>query len=329
MDLANLEVLVSGFFSNGLAPSTQGTYTSAKRSYLSFCLQLNLTPIPVSQRTSCLFAAHLANKGLQSSSISAYLSALRHLQIEAGMVPPARCEWPQLQYVLRGIKRTQSTQPQRLRLPITIDIMGRLQATIFSPQVQWSEYDKIMIWAACCTGFFGFMRSGEYTSTKQGSAVAVTDVALDSHTNPSVVRVFLARAKTDPFGKGVDIFLGRTEAPVCPVIALVHYLASRPARPGPLFTWADGSPLSQPQFVRAIRVVLDSSGMEANKYAGHSFRIGAATTAARAGLPAYLIKTLGRWQSEAYLVYIRTPRDTLAHVARQLCHANRNSTPLH
>ena len=129
--------------------------------------------------------------------------------------------------------------------------------------------------------------------------------------------MFLARAKTDQFGRGVDIFLGRTDAPVCPVTAIPQLLAIRPAGPGPLFTWSYGSPLSQPQFIRAARAVLDASGIEANKYTGHSFRIEAA---ARAGLPAYLIKTLGRWQSEAYLVYIRTPRDTLAHVSRQLCH---------
>ena len=130
--------------------------------------------------------AHLVNKDLQATSISAYLLAFRHLQIEVGMVPPARCEWPQLQYVLRGIKLTQSTQPQgtRQHLPITIDIMGRLQATIFSPQVQWSDYDKTIVWAACCMGFFGFIRSGEFTSTRQGSAITITNVAVESHTEP-------------------------------------------------------------------------------------------------------------------------------------------------
>ncbi len=56
-------------------------------------------------------------------------------------------------------------------------------------------------------------------------------------------------------------------------------------------------------------------------YAGHSFRIGAATTASYYGIPEALIKTMGRWESAAYLLYIRTPREQLCTVARsKLCH---------
>jgi hypothetical protein len=39
-------------------------------------------------------------------------------------------------------------------------------------------------------------------------------------------------------------------------------------------------------------------------YSGHSFRVGAATTAARAGLCQATIKMLGRWESSAYKRFI-------------------------
>ena len=42
--------------------------------------------------------------------------------------------------------------------------------------------------------------------------------------------------------------------------------------------------------------------LEASEFAGHRFRIGAATTAAARGVEDSLIKTLGHWESSAYPV---------------------------
>ena len=55
-----------------------------------------------------------------------------------------------------------------------------------------------------------------------------------------------------------------------------------------------------------------------SRNASHSFRIGAATAAGSAGLPTWLIKTLGRWSSDCYERYIRTPKDVLVSVPCQL-----------
>jgi hypothetical protein len=53
-------------------------------------------------------------------------------------------------------------------------------------------------------------------------------------------------------------------------------------------------------------------------YSGHSFRVGAATTAARAGLCQATIKMLGRWESSAYKRFIRTPTESPAAISRRL-----------
>ena len=54
------------------------------------------------------------------------------------------------------------------------------------------------------------------------------------------------------------------------------------------------------------------------KHSGHSFQIGVATTAALVGIEDSLIKTLGRWESAAYLLNIRVPQDRLTSVSRRL-----------
>ena len=59
-------------------------------------------------------------------------------------------------------------------------------------------------------------------------------------------------------------------------------------------------------------------GINSKDYAGHSFRIGATTTAAERGVEDSLIKMLGWWQSSAYQIYIKTPQEVLAGISRHL-----------
>ena len=52
------------------------------------------------------------------------------------------------------------------------------------------------------------------------------DIALDNNRRPFLVRVTIKQSKTDPFRKGVGIFVGRTESDICPVAALLDYWQS-------------------------------------------------------------------------------------------------------
>ena len=70
-------------------------------------------------------------------------------------------------------------------------------------------------------------------------------------------------------------------------------------RKGPLFNGGRFSPLSFAN-VTTLCQLLHGTNEEPVNYASYSFRIGAATTAAAAGLPPALIKTLGHWKSKAY-----------------------------
>ena len=177
-----------------------------------------------------------------------------------------------------------------------------------------------MLWVACTLGFYGFLRSGEFTviQGRQQHPLTLADVRVDSRSDPNLLEVTLQHSKTDIHGKGCTLYIGRSHTSTCAVLAVLGYLAIRPATPGPLFIHRDGSPLTRAQLVSAIRSTLQISGMDISRYSGHSFRVGAATAAARAGLPDSLIQTLGRWKSSAFLRYIRTPKSTLLGVARSL-----------
>ena len=300
--------------------STQKVYGSGSRRYNNFCDLYSVSyPYPVSENILVRFASYLYTDGMKAGTIKSYLAAVRHAQISLGLGDPRMCEMPRLEYIIRGIKRC-TRQQTRTRLPITPALMKNLRNFW---RANRNDRDYAMLWAAACMCFFGFMRAGELVVPSDigfdpSYHLAFGDVLVDSRTAPSYLVVKLKVSKTDPFRQGVHIYLGRTDGELCPVGAILSYMVKRGTEDGSLFSFGDGRLLTRDRFVAAVREALVASGVNPSHYAGHSFRIGAATTAAGCGLQDSLIKTLGRWESSAYTLYIRTPRETLCAVSRSL-----------
>ena len=310
------------YFSNGLASSTQRVYGSAKRRYMQFCLTYNLNPLPTTEHRLCQFVSALGMEGLSHSTIKGYLSGIRHLHLEHHLPDPRISSMSRLELVLRGIKSLQAKTkgPVSPRLPITPELLLKIKQVWFNSHYQ---NDNVMLWAAALLCFFGFLRAGEITvpsdtAYDEGVHLNFSDVSVDSYTNPQVIKVRIKASKTDPFRLGVDVFLGRTQKSLCPVTTVLCYLQQRGPEAGPLFKFSDGKPLTRPRFVVRIREALSQAGVQFKHYSGHSFRIGAATTAVRQGVAETTIKMLGRWKSSAYQLYIKTPRQQLAAMSERL-----------
>ena len=115
-----------------------------------------------------------------------------------------------------------------------------------------------------------------------------------------MVQIHPRRSKGDQEGHGADIILCRHHRN--------QYLPSalhiRGSGPGPFFTDHKGRTATKTWFTRQVRIRLQQLGLPAHQYAGNSFRIGTATSAALAGLENSPIQTLGRWHSVAFPRYI-------------------------
>ena len=278
-----------------------------------------VNPFPVSENILIKFSSYLYTEGVKAGTIKSYLAAVRHAQISLGLGDPKICDMPQLEYVIRGIKRC-TGQQARTRLPITPGLLRALKSYWHS---NLADHDYSMLWAAACMCFFGFMRAGELVVPSDSSFnpschLAFGDVLVDSRDSPNYLAVRIKASKTDPFRRGVQLYLGRTSNELCPVAAILTYMVNRGAGDGPFFRFADGRFLTRDRFVTAVRSGLMAAGVNPSLYAGHSFRVGAATTTANCGLQDSLIKTLSRWESSAYTLYIRTPREKLCSVSRSL-----------
>jgi len=115
-----------------------------------------------------------------------------------------------------------------------------------------------MMWAATSLCFFGFFRSGEITvpsltSFDSSRHLAWGDVAVDSLDNP---KIHLKTSKTDQLRRGADVYVGRIDCPLCPITAVLHYMALRGSTAGSFFIFKDGTPLTKSIFTGRVREVL-------------------------------------------------------------------------
>ena len=318
---ASLKPQLQKFFDCSLAENTKKTYQTGEKQFLNFCYGFKIqdfhSVLPTNELILCYFVVFLA-QSLKHSTIKGYLAAVKHLHLKHGFDLKLD-QFIHLQYILRGIKRYQGVHI-RTRLPITL-----IHLTHFYNQLRpfdSQNWNNKMLWAAICLAFFGFLRIGEFTSSQQSHSslqLNASDVQfMPSILSPTYVRVKIKCSKTDPFRKGVTLIIGETGSNICAVKALKHYLLFCKPAVGPLFCFKDGRYLTRNNFTSEIRELLTNCGYDAYNYAGHSFRIGAATTAASANLPSWLIKTLGRWTSDCYERYIKTPEIILTTASKQL-----------
>ena len=115
----------------------------------------------------------------------------------------------------------------------------------------------------------------------------------------------------------------------CPIKAMTVYARQvETSSNNPVFRAGIFQPLTQKKLNRILRNLLQQGGLNHVDYSSHSFRIGAATTAAAAaGLPPWLIKALGRWHSDAYLAYIRYSNSMLSSVPQVLASTDASHQP--
>ena len=95
-----------------------------------------------------------------------------------------------------------------------------------------TEWDIIILWAAMCLCFYGFPRAGEAVAPTDGKFdpsqhLSYADVAVDNVRQPSYLAVKIKQSKTDRFRKGVQVIIGRTGGPLCPVTAILAYGAKK------------------------------------------------------------------------------------------------------
>lgn len=301
--IADLNVEAGRLISAALAPNTKKAYAAGLARF-KFFRQLQGWPLswPPSVTEIILYLASLSLSVCSYRTAVLYLAAIS-FQCKSQSVYDTTKHFL-VGKALQGFQKL--AKDKRARLPITSDILKGLLTKL--PAVCLNEFEILLFQAAFSMAFFGFFRVGEITGPNCKASVlhklvSIQDVQCISD---GVLKVKLRFSKTDQLGKGVIIMLAKQSDPIlCPVRAIQSYLSMRPPSLGPLLIHQNGRVLTRYQFSAVLRKALAVAYPSLSSFSTHSFRLGAATTAARMGLSVEKIKALGRWSSNAYKTYIQ------------------------
>lgn len=285
------------------------------------------TPPFPSELTLIRFVAFCFDtKKLAYSTIKIYLSGIRFLCLSIYGKDPMLTHYggplPNLQVIMRGLKK--SCRPTSfVREPITLEILNAMCQFVKSTD-HFGQFNSALLAAAMTLAFWGFLRCGEFTVLGPAHFDPEFDLTYNAVSwldkEESSFLLTLKHSKCDPWRQGVSIYYGSLDPRICPVFHLRRYLIMRPrtSPDAPIFLM-NGGALTRAFFIDSIRTILSSIGLEGSKYHGHSFRKGAATSAATSQIEDHLIKRLGRWSSDCYNRYISTDHAQIVLAQRNMC----------
>ena len=292
------------YMRSGLAKSTLKMYDSAWSYYTSFCATFSAEVLPVNISIICAFLVHcFESRKMQPSSIKGLVAGI---QFHLRCLDPSTISLlgnPSVRLLLNGLKK-EKPQGNDIRLPFTPTLLKKLITYLRGGC--FGQYTDLLLETVFLTAFYGFLRGGEFT-TRTGSFDPSHDLTIaDVSINPHHFSLLLKHSKTDRDRKGSSVIISESNSAFCPLSSMTQYMKSRPraSNQEPLFATEEGNPMSRAWFASRLRLLCQTCGLPPERYTPHSFRIGAATTAATVA-PVATLKAMGRWSSSAYQRYLR------------------------
>ena len=255
---------------------------------------------PASVGVFAAFIASLYSRHYAPATLMTYMSALSYIHKLAGKADPTQLFV--IKKLLAGAQKL-SGKPDT-RLPISPSILHKIvDATQF---IVSSAYLRNMLQSMFLLAFHAFLRIGEITVHSRSWGESIIQLGDVTISNTGIVLI-MSHFKHNTSGRPVTLSISHTNDGYCPVQALSRFLKVRGPFKGPLFAFANASPVTRNYFCQYLGKALQWAGLDPTKYKAHSFRIGAATTAADMGISETHIQLMGRWKSTAFRRYVRIP----------------------
>lgn len=300
-----------------LASDSKTVYNTGVRHLRNYLVEMNPhLQYPFTDQDWVLFYTWLTER-VSPDSASSYLSHVVYaFETSAGIPRPDWKRFPLLERAKKGARRAAPKNRKR-KHPVTYSLACRMVDNVRIRPDTVTELSGMLIFIVILlVGISGWFRLGELIpkSKKTHPEKLIRRGQITIFRTPGMtpyMRIWLFRSKGDTLNEGVPIYIpGNSEVPRhCPLLWMEALLrvtdGPNVTSATPIFVFPNGTLVLKAPFVKWLRRQLRILGLDVSLFAGHSLRIGAAVSAARRGLSDDLIKRLGRWKSDAYLLYVK------------------------
>ena len=261
-DIKTLELETLKNLKNSKAANTLRAYQADFKDFSRFCAKNGLNFIPTEPKILSLYLTHL--------SVTSKFSTLKRRIASISVIHKMKGHYldtkhPIIMENLLGIKRVKGSN-QKAKKPILINDLKLIINAI--DQTNQTEKKKIRDKAIILIGFSGGFRRSELVNLIYDDIEFVNEG----------VKIFIKRSKTDQSGEGMTKAIPYFDnQSFCPVISLKNWINILEIKSGKIFDISDKS------IALIIKKYASLSGLDPNKYSGHSLRSGFATSTAESG----------------------------------------------
>ena len=261
-DIKSLELETLRNLKNSKAPNTLRAYKADFRDFSAFCIKNGLASLPTEPKILSLYLTHLSATS-KFSTLKRRIASISVIHKMKGYYLDTK--HPVIMENLYGIKRVKGSN-QKAKKPILINDL-KLIINVIDKKNQ-SEKRKIRDKTIILLGFAGGFRRSELVDIDYDDIEFVIEG----------VKIFIKRSKTDQSGEGMTKAIPYFDNKLfCPVTNLKKWIDYSEIKMGKIFDISDKS------VALIIKKYASLSGLDANRYGGHSLRSGFATSAAESG----------------------------------------------
>ncbi len=261
-DLKNLELETLKNLKNSKAGNTLRAYQSDFKDFSSFCAKNGLNSMPTEPKILSIYLTHLATTS-KYSTLKRRIASISVIHKMKGHYLDTK--HPIIMENLQGIKRVKGTN-QKAKKPLLINDLKIIINQI--DEIFQAEKKKLRDKALILIGFSGGFRRSELVNIYYEDLEFVNEG----------VKIFIKRSKTDQSGEGMIKAIPYFDNKIfCPVTKLKDWINFLEIKSGKVFDLSDKS------VALIIKKYALLSGLNPNKYGGHSLRSGFATSAAEFG----------------------------------------------